>query len=82
MGSKDGSSYRGQNYIKNDLRGNENWFELVGVRVIEGSSYRESTVVWIKKRPFLKDVTSRRNTILFLLFTYQQKSSKYDRKSK
>ena len=26
--------------IENDLRGNENWFELAGVRVIEGSSYR------------------------------------------
>ena len=25
--------------IENDLRGNENWFELAGVRVIEGSSY-------------------------------------------
>ena len=24
---------------KNNLRGNENWFELAGVRVIEGSSY-------------------------------------------
>ena len=28
------------NYIENDLRGNENWFELVGVHVIERSSYR------------------------------------------
>ena len=28
------------NYIENDLSGNENWFELAGVRVIEGSSYR------------------------------------------
>ena len=27
-------------YIENELRGNENWFELAGVRVIEGSSYR------------------------------------------
>ena len=26
--------------IENDLRGNENWFELAGVRVIRGSSYR------------------------------------------
>ena len=26
--------------IENDLRGNENWFELAGVRVIEGSSYQ------------------------------------------
>ena len=26
----------GKNYIENDLRGNENWFELAGVRVIEG----------------------------------------------
>ena len=25
--------------IENDLRGNKNWFELAGVRVIEGSSY-------------------------------------------
>ena len=25
---------------RNDLRGNENWFELVGVQVIESSSYR------------------------------------------
>ena len=25
--------------IENDLRGNENWFELARVRVIEGSSY-------------------------------------------
>ena len=29
-----------EHYIENDLRGNENWFELAGVRVIEGSSYR------------------------------------------
>ena len=29
----------GKNYIENDLRGNENWIELAGVRV-EGSSYR------------------------------------------
>ena len=26
--------------IGNDLKGNENRFELVGVRIIEGSSYR------------------------------------------
>ena len=26
--------------MENDLRGNENWFKLAGVRVIEGSSYR------------------------------------------
>ena len=26
--------------IENDRRGNENWFELAGVRVIEGLSYR------------------------------------------
>ena len=26
--------------IENDLRGNENWFELEEVPVIEGSSYR------------------------------------------
>ena len=32
-GSEHGSSYRGQNYIENDLRGNENGFELEGVRV-------------------------------------------------
>ena len=38
-GSKHGSSYWGWNYIENDLRGNENWFELA-----RGSSYRESTV--------------------------------------
>ena len=25
---------------ENDLRGNENWFELAGVRVIEGSNHR------------------------------------------
>ena len=25
--------------IENDLRGNKNWCELAGVRVIEGSSY-------------------------------------------
>ena len=35
---------RAQNMVrviegKIDLRGNENWFELAGVRVIEGSSY-------------------------------------------
>ena len=30
----------GKIYIENDLRGNKNWFELAGVRVIEGSSYR------------------------------------------
>ena len=29
--------------IENDLKGNENWFELARVRVSEGSSYREST---------------------------------------
>ena len=29
----------GKNYIENDLRGNKNWFELAGVRVIGGSSY-------------------------------------------
>ena len=29
------SSYQGQNYIENDLKGNENCFELAG-----GSSYR------------------------------------------
>ena len=26
--------------MENDLRGNENWFELAGVQVIKGSSYR------------------------------------------
>ena len=26
--------------IKNDLRGNKNYFELAGLRVIEGSSYQ------------------------------------------
>ena len=26
--------------IENDLRGDENWFELAGVRVMECSSYR------------------------------------------
>ena len=26
--------------IENDVRGNKNWFELAGVRVMEGSSYR------------------------------------------
>ena len=35
-GSKHGSRYRGQNYIENGLRGNENWFELAGVRVTAG----------------------------------------------
>ena len=31
--------------MENDLKGNENYFELTGaVRAIEGSSYRESTV--------------------------------------
>ena len=35
-GSKHGSSYRGWSHIENDLRGNENWFELAGVRVIVG----------------------------------------------
>ena len=35
-GSKHGSSYRGKNYIENDLRGNDNWFELAGVRVTKG----------------------------------------------
>ena len=28
-------SYRGYSYIENDLRGNENWFMLAGVRVTE-----------------------------------------------
>ena len=32
---KRGSSYQGKNYIENDLKGYENWFELVG-----GSSFR------------------------------------------
>ena len=27
--------------MENDLRGNENWLELAGVQVIEGSSYSE-----------------------------------------
>ena len=31
--------------IENDLKGNQNCFELRKVRVIKGSSYRESTVV-------------------------------------
>ena len=31
---------KGKISIENDLKGNENWFELAGVRV----SYRESTV--------------------------------------
>ena len=35
-GSEHGSSYRGQNYIENDLRGNENRFELSRVRVSKG----------------------------------------------
>ena len=30
----------GGNHIENHLKGNENWFELEGVRVIKGSSYR------------------------------------------
>ena len=30
--------------MENDLKGIENYFELTGVRVIEGLSYRESTV--------------------------------------
>ena len=32
-GSEHGSSYRGQNYIENDLRGNENRFELARVKL-------------------------------------------------
>ena len=39
-GSKHGSGYRGQNYVENEFRRNEDWFELAGVRVIEGSSHR------------------------------------------
>ena len=33
---KDASSYQGENYIENDLKGKENWFELSMVRVTEG----------------------------------------------
>ena len=31
--------------MENDLKGNENYFESTEVRVMEGSSYRESTVL-------------------------------------
>ena len=30
--------------------GNENWFELAGVRVIEGSSYRGQKLQWMYER--------------------------------
>ena len=30
--------------MENDLKGIENYFELTAFRVVEGSSYRESTV--------------------------------------
>ena len=69
-GSKHGSSYRGQNYIENELRGNENWFELAGVRVIEGSSYRESTVYQF----IIRDVWETKNLIQFSKFRCLTKS--------
>ena len=31
--------------MENDPRGNENWFELAGVPVIKGSSYRGKITV-------------------------------------
>ena len=40
---KRGSSYRGENYIENDLKGNENCFELEG-----GSSYRGFELLRVK----------------------------------
>ena len=36
--------------MENYLGENENWFELAGVRVSGGSSYRESTVITIGKQ--------------------------------
>ena len=47
-GTKHGSSYRGKNYIENDLRGNENWFELAKVRVIGSRLY-----FWRNSRCFI-----------------------------
>ena len=37
----------GQNFIKNDLMGTENWFELAGVRVMEG---KITVNIWRKSR--------------------------------
>ena len=50
--------------MENDLRGNENWFELKGVRVSgvrvsEGLSYRESTVVVLCSQFHLECVYTR-----------------------
>ena len=45
--------------MENDLRGNENWFELAGVRVSEGLSYRESTVVVLCSQFHLECVYTR-----------------------
>ena len=39
--------------MENDLGENENWFELAGVRVIEGSIYRESTVLLSSSKSLL-----------------------------
>ena len=33
--------------MENDLRGNENWFESAGVRVIEGSTYQWMSYQWM-----------------------------------
>ena len=46
-GSKHGSSYRGWSHIENDLRGNENWFELAGVRVIMGFELPRVKLQWM-----------------------------------
>ena len=54
--------------ISNDLRGNENWFELAGVRVIEGSSYRESTVALFRDRAYIQNCKSMKRTSLSIRF--------------
>ena len=47
----------------NDLKGNENWFELAGVRVIEASNYRgqnySECMTEIQGKPILVRVSAR-----------------------
>ena len=45
--------------MENDLKGNENWFELVGVRVNEGSNYRGYNYREIQGKSILVRVSAR-----------------------
>ena len=49
--------------MENDLRGNENWFELAGVRLIKGSSYQgrnySECMTEIQGKPILVRVSAR-----------------------